>query len=196
MATPLVGDVRRVVSPITTTEPIEPTFQGTRVAAVLVAVADGEHGAEVLLTRRSMLVGSHKGQVSFPGGRIDEGERVVDAAVREAHEEVGLDPELPQPFGELSHVFTDVSNSYIVPVVAAVSSPLALQPASTEVTRAFWVPLAAFARPGVHRVEWWTRGGRSHEVHFYDVADENVWGLTATILTELLRLLATSPHAG
>ena len=58
---------------------------------MLVALADGPQGAEVLLTKRSMSVGTHQGQVSFPGGRVDDGESVLDAAVREAHEEVGLD---------------------------------------------------------------------------------------------------------
>lgn len=189
MTTFSVADVRRVVDPLPIEQPIEPSFQEARVAAVLLAVRDGADGAEVLLTRRSMLVGSHKGQVSFPGGRIDEGETAVAAALREAHEEVGLDRSLPQAFGALSHLYTDVSNSYIVPIVASVTAAPELAPTSPEVTRVFWAPLDAFGRPGVHRSEWWERDGLGREVHFYDVAGENVWGITAAILTELLRLL-------
>lgn len=184
-----VADVRRAVGPLGSDRPLQPSFQGARVAAVLVAVADGMSGAEVLLTRRSMIVGSHQGQVAFPGGRVNAGENVVEAALREAHEEVGLDPSLPEVFGELTHVNTEVSNSYIVPVVAALSEPATLAPTSVEVDHVFWAPLADFASPGVHRSQWWERDGRRREVHFYDVAGENVWGATAAVLTELFTLL-------
>ena len=70
----------------------EPDFDGAKHSAVLAVLADGPHGAEVLLTRRSMDMTNHRGEVSFPGGRLDPGETYEQAALREAHEEVGLDP--------------------------------------------------------------------------------------------------------
>lgn len=191
MIAPLaVAGARRVLSHHPTQRPVEPSFQGARIAAVLVALADGHHGAEVLLTRRSMIVSSHKGQVAFPGGRVDTGETFTQAALREAHEEVGLEPALAEPFAELTHLNTEVSRSYIVPIVAELADPFALAPTSVEVDRVFWVPLGDFLRPGVHRSEWWSDGHREREVHFYDVAGENVWGATAAVLAELFELLA------
>lgn len=192
IAPPTLGDVRDVVGDVDSDRPLRPSFQGARISAVLVALADGSHdleGASVLLTRRSALVSSHRGQVAFPGGRVDDGETPIEAALREAHEEVGLDPALIEPFGELTHLNTEVSNSYIVPIVAAVESAAPLAPASVEVDRVFWAPLADFLRPGVHTSQVWERDGRARRVHFYDVAGENVWGATAAVLTELLDLL-------
>ncbi|MGZ4763767.1 MAG: NUDIX hydrolase, partial [Ilumatobacteraceae bacterium] len=67
-------------------------FDALRVSAVLVVLGDGPDGAEVLLTRRSESLTTHRGEISFPGGRVDEGESFEAAALREAHEEVALDP--------------------------------------------------------------------------------------------------------
>ena len=89
-----------------------PSFPDARLSAVLIALYAGEHGAEVLLTRRSMLLRNHKGEISFPGGRMDPGETPIDTALREAHEEVDLDPSLPTVVGELAHLNTVVSRSY------------------------------------------------------------------------------------
>ena len=72
--------------------PVLPAFPEAKASAVLIALADGVNGPEVLLTRRSWELRHHRGEVSFPGGRLDPGETPVDAALREAHEEVGLDP--------------------------------------------------------------------------------------------------------
>ncbi len=186
---PSVAGARRVLCKHPTDRPVEPSFHGARIAAVLVALADGSRGAEVLLTRRSMIVSSHKGQVAFPGGRVDTGETLTEAALREAQEEVGLDPALAEPFAELTHLNTEVSNSYIVPIVAELAEPFTLAPTSVEVDRVFWAPLGDFLRPGAHRSQWWSDGQREREVHFYDVAGENVWGATAAVLTELLALV-------
>ena len=72
--------------------PLLPSFPDARVSAVLIVLVEGDDGAEVLLTRRSMEMRNHRGEISFPGGRLDAGETPIDAALREAHEEVGLDP--------------------------------------------------------------------------------------------------------
>ena len=115
---------------------------------------------------------------------------MVQAAIREAHEEVGLVSDIPDPFAELSHLNTRVSMSYIVPIVAEVPAELDLAPQTGEVDRVFWVPLADFDAPGVHRSELWREGEMAREVHFDDVADENVWGATGAMLYELLGILA------
>ena len=94
-------------------------LEGARHSAVLVPLYDGPDGAEVLLTRRSQALRNHRGEVSFPGGRIDPGETPVAAALREAYEEVALDPQVPQVIGELDHLSTVVSSSRIVPVAAS-----------------------------------------------------------------------------
>jgi 8-oxo-dGTP pyrophosphatase MutT (NUDIX family) len=88
---------------------------------VLIALADGPDGAEVLLTKRSMQLRHHRGEISFPGGRMDPGETSLQTALREAEEEVGLDPRLVVPRGELTHISTIVSKSYIIPHVVEVA---------------------------------------------------------------------------
>ena len=99
-----------------------------RHSAVLIVLSEGPLGAEVLLTRRSMQMRSHRGEISFPGGRCDPGETPVETALREAEEEVGLDMGRPTVVGELEHLSTIVSRSYIVPVVATLDERLELEP--------------------------------------------------------------------
>lgn len=172
--------------------PIAPAFPDARASAVLIALADGDRGPEVLLTRRSMELRHHKGEISFPGGRMDPGETPLETALREAHEEVGLDPRAVVKRGELAHLNTVVSRSYIVPVVATLDEPVDLAPASPEVDRVLWVPVATLADPDRYRSERWGRPPTDRLIHFFELDDETVWGATAHLLTALLT--ATTPH--
>ena len=178
-------DVRRV----------EADFSGVRPSAVLVLFADDDNGdAGVLLTRRSTALRNHSGEMSFPGGRIDGDETPIEAALREAYEEVGLDPASVEIIGELNHLATVVSRSHIVPIVARAQSQVALAPASHEVERVLWVPLAEFIRTDTYRAERWTVPWGERVLYFYELDDETVWGATAHILTDLLKRVSRARH--
>jgi 8-oxo-dGTP pyrophosphatase MutT (NUDIX family) len=166
--------------------PLQPAFDGARPAAVLVTLAPGDRGPEVLLTRRSMSMRHHRGEISFPGGRMDPGETATETALREAYEEVGLDSNRVRIVGELSHVNTVVSMSYIVPKVAIADERWELAPASGEVDRVMWVPLSELTSPGVYHGERWGAAPSDRLLHFFELADETVWGATAHMLVDLL----------
>jgi 8-oxo-dGTP pyrophosphatase MutT (NUDIX family) len=170
--------------------PMLPTFPDAKLSAVLLLLTDGPTGAEVLLTRRSMEMKNHKGEISFPGGRVDPGETAVETALREAHEEVGLDPQLPTVVGELEHLSTIVSKSYIVPVVARldVDERPHLEPQTMEADRVMWTPIAELTRPATYRLERWGNLPLDRPLHFFELDDETVWGATARMLFDLLTL--------
>ncbi len=159
-----------------------------RASAVLVAIADGVHGAEVLLTRRSESLTSHRGEISFPGGRVDVGETFEAAALREAHEEVALDPSAVQLGGRLDPISTLVSRSFIVPVVGAVGRHPDLRPAQDEVDRIMWVPLVELTRVDTFREEIWPIDDQHRPMFFFELDDETIWGATARMLHQLLRV--------
>ncbi len=167
-----------------------PPFPGSRLSAVLLALVEGDHGVEVLLTRRSMAMRTHRGEVSFPGGRVDEGETVVEAALREAHEEVGLDPTAPRVVGELAHLNTIVSRSYIVPVIATLDRRPELTAQTAEVDRVMWTPISDLTAPGVYHLERWGTPPLDRSLHFFELSDETVWGATAHVLVDLLAAAA------
>lgn len=159
-----------------------------RASAVLVALADGRDGAEVLLTRRSESLTSHRGEISFPGGRVDAGETYIDAALREAHEEVALDPSMVQVRGTLDSISTMVTRSFIVPVVGRLDRHPDLHPAVDEVDRILWVPLAELTRADTFREEIWPFDGQLRPMFFFELDDETIWGATARMLHQLLRV--------
>ena len=167
---------------------VAPPFPDSRNAAVLVLLHDGPAGPELLFTRRTMSMRSHRGEISFPGGRIDPGETAVDAALREAFEEVALDPSLVTVHGELDHLSTVVSHSYIIPVVGTIASAPALTPHDREVDRILWVTLAELARPDTFREEWWGTPPLDRRVFFFELDDETIWGATGRMVYQLLRI--------
>ena len=167
---------------------IDPVPDDARPSAVLIAMWDGPGGAEVLLTKRSWELRNHRGEISFPGGRLDPGETPVEAALREAHEEVGLDPAHVDVIGELDHISTVVSKSYIVPVVAQLARRPELAPMTGEVQRVFHVPLSELYRADTYRQEIWWRPPVEWPIHFFELDDETIWGATGRMLVQLLSL--------
>ena len=172
--------------------PMLPAFPGSRLSAVLLTLVDGDDGVEVLLTRRSMVMRNHRGEVSFPGGRVDDGETAVEAALREAHEEVGLDPAAPTVVGELAHLNTIVSRSYIVPIIATLDRRPELSAQTVEVDRVLWTPVRQLTAPGVYHLERWGAPPLDRPLHFFELEDETVWGATAHMLVDLLSASAAA----
>lgn len=181
----------------TATDVLQPEPIPGRPAAVLIPLfpdpePDGE--VHVVLTRRSTRLRSHTGQVSFPGGRIDEGETPLAAALREAAEEVGLDPATVEILGQLSPLSTISSGAFITPFVGLIQRRPNLHPNPAEVELAFDVPLSRLAEPDVYDAELWHGpDGLVRPMHFFALGEDMVWGATARILHQLLQLLYVAP---
>jgi len=168
-----------------------------RVGSAVLAVLFEEAGeARLVFTRRSTTLRTHRGEVSFPGGRLEEGEDAVTAALREANEEVDLDSSLVTTVGWLHPVVTMVSASLIMPVLATVPRRPELRASPSEVERIFDVSVAELADPEIFHEEFWSLPDRQiagsadpFPLWFFEVAGEMIWGATARMLYELLSVV-------
>ena len=166
----------------------------TRRSAVLVAIFDEGDEAHVILTRRSFSLRAHRGEIALPGGANDPGEDLIDTALREAFEEVGLKRSLVTPVGWLNPLVTFASGSAIWPVVGQLEERPVLVAEPLEVDRVFSVALADLAEEGNFVEERWRRSDRRRgadddgffPLYFYRVPEDVIWGATARVLTELL----------
>jgi 8-oxo-dGTP pyrophosphatase MutT (NUDIX family) len=159
-----------------------------RPSAVLIGLFQSAKGVEVILTRRSHQLTNHRGEISFPGGRLDEGETVIAAALRETQEEIGINPSEAQIIAELSAMSTVVSNSHIVPVVARFEQRPEMRPMNSEVDRVFTVPLSELTRSDTYSQEYWKFPDRELQINFFYLDDETIWGATARMLLQVMNL--------
>ncbi|WP_420466643.1 CoA pyrophosphatase [Panacagrimonas sp.] len=165
---------------------LTPAFmKALRPAAVLAPVVRGPDGYSILLTRRSDALASHRGQVSFPGGRRDDTDTSAAAnALREAHEEVGLDPLKVEILGYLDD-YPTISRYRVTPVVGLVDGPVAPVIQVSEVAEAFEVPMHIVLDPKVYVQRSLTREGLMIPFYELDWGPQRIWGATAGMLHDL-----------
>ena len=162
--------------------------QQARPSAVLVTLHPGVDGVEVVLTKRASHLKNHKGEIAFPGGRVEPDESIEEAALREAVEEVAMPSHDVSLVGELDHILTVVSSSYIIPVVGTLGYRPQLTASENEVERVLHVPLVDLTRDDTFREERWVTPYGKMNVYMYHLDDETIWGATARVLTQIIRL--------
>jgi 8-oxo-dGTP pyrophosphatase MutT (NUDIX family) len=155
-----------------------------KAAAVLVGLVERDGGLQMLLTQRHAGLSKHGGQIAFPGGRIDPGETVMAAALREAEEETGLPPHHVEVVGYLDGYLT-VTGYFVAPVVALLRHGFAVAPQPGEVDEVFEVPLSFLldtANRETHTREW---NGLTRRYYAYPYGERYIWGATAGMIKNL-----------
>jgi 8-oxo-dGTP pyrophosphatase MutT (NUDIX family) len=167
-----------------------PPSTALRPAAVLVPLVDRPEGMSVLLTQRTPHLTAHAGQISFPGGRIEEGDAdAIEAALRETEEEVGLTREHVRVIGRLDTYVTGTGFE-ITPVVGIIRVPFPLVIDPFEVAEAFEVPLSFVVNPRNHRRTTREFEHRTRVFFVLPYEGRNIWGATAGMLVNLAEVLA------
>ena len=160
-----------------------------RLAAGLLAIYPAFGDVWVLLTKRASSLPQHSGQVSLPGGAVDAGETAEAAALREAHEEVAIEPATVTLLGSLTPVHIPVSGFVLHPFVGALQGRPATVAAPHEVSRIIEVRLADLLDPARHRRTTRVRDGIEFDMPYFDLDGEQVWGATAMVLAEFAAVL-------
>jgi len=169
-----------------------------RPAAVLMPFFEERGEARIILTKRPETMPSHQGEIAFPGGKLEEGidGSLVDAALREAREEIGLDPRNVDVVAELESMTTVAGRFVLTPFVGLLAARPRLAPDYTEVVSVFDVALSDLLDEAAYREERWdipeemgAGAGPDRPIHFFELPGETVWGATARILVDFLEHL-------
>ena len=181
--------IRRILSQ-RERQTIVPTDAPLAPAAVLVPLYEREGEYWVLFTKRTQKVEHHKGQISFPGGARAEGDReLVDTALRETFEEIGVRPEDVEILGELDRMGTFTSNFLITPFVGIIPYPYEFTIARDEIEELVEVPMSALLDEKNYREEHQVYEGRTYVASFFEYKGKVIWGATARILKQFLDLV-------
>ena len=199
-----LADVRAAAATLPAPRPAANAPPTARPSAVLLAFFEEAGEARVILTKRPETMPSHQGEIAFPGGKLEPAvdRSLRDAALREAQEEVGLDPALVEIVAELDSLTTVAGRFMLTPFVGLLGARPELVPHPGEVVSVFDVGISELLDDAVYREERWDipaefgpDGGSDRSIHFYELFGETVWGATARILTGFLEHL-TAGAAG
>lgn len=156
-------------------------------SAVMILFMEKEGSPHVLLTLRTDKVSTHKGQVSFPGGRYDSTDKnFLDTALRETMEEVGIPPEEIEVLGEFDE-YISIAGYHVYVYVGALNSVQQYSESEDEIEEILEVPFSIFYNEEYNRCEKITHEGREYDVYFYEYGHSTIWGMTARILTDFAR---------
>jgi len=165
--------------------------QGTcRPAAVLILIYPSREKPCLVLTLRTSEVDHHRDQVSLPGGEKDAHETIVEAALREAAEELAVQASDVRILGQLTPLYVPPSNFCIFPVVATAENRPKFRRAPAEVAEIIDLPLGVLLEPGSVRREVWVLNGQNTVVPFYAFAGHKIWGATAMVLAEFAEIIS------
>jgi 8-oxo-dGTP pyrophosphatase MutT (NUDIX family) len=170
----------------------------TRAAAVLVPIVRRNDELHLVFIRRSDSVESHRGQVAFPGGRVDPTDTsLLDTALREAHEEVGIEPHVVDVLGGFPTMSTVSSGMRVAPFVGVLKRPVDYRIQEVEVAQVFEVPLRVLADPSYRGVYEWRRDKDRASSNFPAIfySGQTIWGLTLRITENLLELMGIARPA-
>jgi len=163
---------------------------GLTASAVLIPIycRDGEY--HILFTKRSETVKNHKGQISFPGGAYEDGDgSLLNTALRESAEEIGLRASDVEVLGELDDTVTTVSSYIVSPFVVVIPWPYQFKVDEREIERIIEVPISALLDKSCLREETSVEDGEAVSQYFYHYRGDVIWGATARILTQFLDIL-------
>lgn len=173
---------------------IAPLGAGLRRAAVLAPLVATEAGPALILTRRTDQVEHHKGQISFPGGALDDGEDPLGGALRETHEEIGVPPSEVEILGGLDDEEAAISGFLVSPFVAALPYPTRLRVSAEEVGAVLVVGLRTLLDPHNVRSELYRRPrGDSVVMYYYQAGEDVIWGFTGRIVARFLEAVFDVP---
>ncbi len=195
--TEILESLRRQLEPIENAEILIDEVEGerpqARKSAVLVPLYVQEGELFLAFIRRASTLRAHSGEIAFPGGKADpEDQSPIMTALREAEEELGIEPERIEVLGILKPVFTVVSNYLITPVVGYLAEGLGeIKMQQSEVAELILIPLQELQNPAIFHTEQWSRGQIKRTIYFYDYGSYRIWGATGRILNALLQLLPT-----
>jgi 8-oxo-dGTP pyrophosphatase MutT (NUDIX family) len=159
-----------------------------RQAAILMPVFEHELQSHFLLTLRTDEVETHKGQISFPGGMREGQEELVDTALRETFEEVGIGSDRIEILGRF-HDYVSITHFRVTPFVAFLHQPFTINPQVREVAEVLHVPFETFLDPNRLRIEKNTYSDKEIDVYFYSHGAHQIWGLTARIIKDFFDTL-------
>jgi mutator protein MutT len=159
-----------------------------RRACVLIPLIRKNGGWSILFTRRAENLAAHSGQIAFPGGAVEPGETLEEAAVREAEEEVGIPPSAVELIGRLDDVITH-SGFLVAPFVGLIHEPMSYVMQESEVVEVFEVPVEALLDPANPEVRYVPFRAKRYPAYFYHYAEYEIWGLTGRMLKAFLDLV-------
>ena len=188
---PSLERVRAALADGPAPQPSPVELESPKFSAVLAPLYEHDGEVHVVLTRRAWHMRSHTGEVSFPGGKQEPGESLWETALREAEEEIGLDPSSVERIGELHHLATVTSQASIVPFVGVLPGRPQLHPNPDEVDAILHVPLSELLHPDAYREERWSHGGLDRPIHFFELFGDTIWGATGAMLVDLLTRITT-----
>lgn len=177
---------------LATPSPRRLTPSDLRPASVLVPLYVDAGELWTVLTRRADDLPTHRSQIAFPGGGREPKEDPWDAALRESHEEIGLDPKTVLRLGELDEGETP-AGFRVIPCVGAIRFPYEASLNASEISEVFSLPLTAFSNPRMVEERPVTVNGVERMLRIYHVGNRQIWGLTARILQNLLVRLGLEP---
>ncbi len=161
----------------------------SRDAAVLIPIFFKDDHAHLLFTKRTDKVEHHKGQISFPGGVRDATDKsLLDTALRESHEEMGIQPEDVTILGK-SDTFLTNTNYLVTPFVGYYDYPYNYEISTDEIAKVIEVPLSHLLEPDIFETKVWERDGYIWNVHFYHYENEQIWGVTGFLLSNFLDIV-------